>query len=215
MKFDFLKDCDENFCKFFDWTVDYLCRHKKKIVIANSRNVDFGDSKCSGWCDGETITVAKKNPLFEQVYCHEFSHMTQCIEKHAVWKDEYEFWKYLDKQNLCPKNWAAVMEVIALEHDCEKRSLVFGKKWNLFDSEKYAQQANLYLFYYQYVYLKQKWIDSTSIYHPILLEKMPKKIAPLSSFNSINMPLMALFDECLEKKGKFYKKGFTWNKLTL
>jgi hypothetical protein len=47
----------------------------------------------------------------------------------------------------------------------------------------------------------------------MLLEKMPKTIKPLSYFNSIDMELMALFDECLNKKGKFYKKGFTWNKI--
>jgi len=213
MNFPFLKKYDSNFQKFFEWTLDYLCHHKKTITVVNARNVDFGDSKCSGWCDGENITIASKNPLFAQVYCHEFAHMTQYVEQSDLWKDEYDFWKHLEENKLSPKNWSDVMQVIALERDCEKRALAFSKKWNLFDSEKYAQQANLYLHYYQYIFLVQKWIDTTSIYHPILLEKMPKTIKPLSYFNSIDMELMALFDECLNKKGKFYKKGFTWNKI--
>lgn len=215
MKTNFLAQCSPNFQEFFEWTTDYLFEHQKKVTIVNKRNISFDGGKCSGWCDGSEIVAARKNPLFEQVYCHEFSHMTQAIENSSLWKDEYDFWEIIEKQTACPRNWHKVMEVIALERDCEKRSMEFSKQWGLFDNEKYAQQANLYLFYYQYVFLRQKWIDSTSIYHPLLIEEMPKKLQPLSKFNSINMDLMALFDECLDKKGQFYKKGFTWNKLML
>lgn len=210
-----LKGCSENFTKFFDWTTDYLLDHGKKAVIVNKRNIDFAGSKCSGWCDGEEIVAARKNPLFEQVYCHEFSHMTQAVEKSPLWKDEYDFWDLFEKDQISPRAWDSIMEIIALEYDCEKRSLAFSKQWNLFDNEKYAQQANLYLFYYQYVFLKRQWIDSTSIYHPLILDQMPKKLVNLGEFNSINMKLMSLFDECLDKNGKFYTKGFTWNKLRL
>lgn len=202
---------DKNFSEFLEWSKSFLSKNGKKITIKNSRNICFDGGKCSGWCDGNEMVVAKKNPLFKQVYCHEFSHMTQAIEDIPIWNKELIFWDKIQKQTIMPRDWADVMEVIELERDCEKRTINLSKKWQLFDNEQYAQQANLYLFYYQYVFLKKKWVDSTSIYHPLLIQEMPKVIKPLNTFNSINMELMALYDECLEKNGKFFKKGFTWN----
>ena len=210
-----LKGCSDNFIDFFNWTVDFLADNNKKVTIVNQRHIEFDGGKCSGWCDGSEIVAARKNPLFEQVYAHEFAHMTQAIEQSPLWKEDYNFWNLIEKGSLSANNWHDVMEIIELERDCERRSLLFSKKWRLFDNEDYAQKANLYLFYYQYVFLTGKWIDSTSIYHPLILDKMPKKLLPAASFNTINMPLMQLFDDCLSKKGKFYKKGFTWNKLRL
>lgn len=200
----FLKRCDKNFIEFFEWTTDYLAQHNKKLTVVNQRNVDFGDSKCSGWCDGDQIVIARKNPLFEQVYCHEFAHMMQAVEGSPFWKSDYKFWDALEKKNVKLKDWKNLMEVLLLEHDCEKRSLALSKKWSLFDNQQYAQQANLYLFYYHYIFLKRKWMDSTSIYHPILLQSMPKKLASSNKLNTINMELMDLFDQCLEKGGVFY-----------
>lgn len=207
-----LKGCSKNFCDFFNWSTDILSENEKKVTIVNQRNVTFDGSSCSGWCDGSEIVIARKNPLFEQVYCHEFSHMIQAIDNCPLWKDEYGVWDIIDKKIAHPRNWVNFFDVIALERDCEKRSMQFSKQWSLFDNEKYAQQANLYLFYYQYVFLSQTWIDSTSIYHPLLLETMPKKLQPLSKFKTIDMELMKLFNDCLDKKGKFYKKGFTLKK---
>jgi hypothetical protein len=34
---------------------------------------------------------------------------------------------------------------------------------------------------------------------------MPEKILPMSQFKTINMPLMQLFEDCIDKNGKFYK----------
>lgn len=199
----------EQFAAFFDWSLNYLCEHEKTIKIANSRHILMSYSqKCSGYCDGSEIVIALKNPLFEQVYVHEFAHMMQAIEESILWKDEDDFWDVLNLKGLTIPDYSKVMEVIALERDCEQRSIALSKKWKLFDNEKYAKQANLYLHYYQYLFLTNKWINSTSIYHPTLLDYMPSKIEALGSFYKIDMDLMNLYHDCLHKNGRFYKKGF-------
>ena len=198
-----------NFIEFFEWAQAYLDKHNKCIQLVNRQNISYESGKCSGWCDGQTIAVAIKNPLAEEVFVHEFCHMNQAIEKSQFWKEDYDFWTLLEKKQLDIKHWDKIMDVIALERDCEKRALALSKKWSLFDNEDYAQKANAYLFYYHFIFLKQKWMDSTSIYHPFILEEMRKKLLPLNYFNDINMELMNLYNDCLDKKGKFYKKAFT------
>lgn len=204
-----LEGCSKNFCKFFDWSLDYLCEHKKKIQIVNRRHVLMDDGiKCAGWCDGNEIVIARKNPLFEQVYVHEFSHMTQAIGNSPAWAEEFGFWHILYGKGFQVQDYERVLEVIDLERDCEKRAIAFSKKWKLFNEKKYAQLANVYLHYYQYLFLTNKWVNSTSIYHPLLIQKMPEKIQSMSKFKDIDMDLMSLYYQCLDKKGSFYKKGF-------
>jgi hypothetical protein len=195
-----------NFIRFLEYAKEYLEVHNKKLELFNSRNINFDGGKCAGWCDGKTIAIATKNSIVEEVFAHEFSHMNQAVESSPLWKENYKFWNLLDKQNFSPKNWQFVMEIIALERDCEIRTIKHSKKWNLFDNAIYAQRANLYLYFYQYVFLKQKWVSSTGIYNQVLIDEMPEKILPLSNFSVIDMDLMKLFDECLMPSGKFYTK---------
>jgi len=202
----YLDGCSKNFKKFFDWSIDYLAKHEKKVVIVNSKSVFQDGIRCSGWCDGNEIVVARKNKLFQEVYVHEFCHMQQNIEDSPYWKDTSLFWRHLEKDKIAINSWDSVLDIIHLERDCEKRAIRHSKKWELFNNQIYAKTANLYLYYYQYVFLKRKWLNSTSIYHPFLIQEMPDKIVPLSEFKTINMPLMQLFEDCLGKNGKFNKK---------
>lgn len=201
----YLDGCSKNFKKFFDWSIDYLGKHDKKVVIVNSKSVVQDGIKCSGWCDDDEIVVARKNPLFQEVFVHEFSHMQQNIEQSPYWKDTSLFWRHLSKDKVAINSWDSVLDIISLERDCEKRVIKHSKKWKLFDNNLYAKRANLYLYYYQYVFLKRRWTNSTSIYHPYLVDIMPEKILPMSQFKTIDMPLMQLFEDCIDKKGKFYK----------
>lgn len=203
----FLNDCTPNFKKFFAWSAKYLEKHDKKVIIVNSRGITQDGVKCSGWCDGDEIVAARKNPLFEEVYVHEFSHMQQAVEESPYWKDTSLFWRHLEKGKVAINSWDSVLDIIALERDCEKRAVAHSKKWQLFDNEQYSKSANLYLHYYQYVFLKRKWLNSTRIYNPLLLRAMPDKIRPLADFKHIDMNLMSLFDDCLDRKGKFHKLG--------
>lgn len=208
MKFEkFLDSRSENFKEYFKYTLEYLYKHDKRLKIVNRRNVTVNDCKCSGWCDGDQIVVAEKNPYFEMVYAHEFSHMQQAVEKIEAW-DLYDkkFWDNLAKSKIDIRNWNDLMTIIDLERDCENRTLKTSKKWDLFDNEEYAKTANLYLYYYQFVFLQKKWYNTASIYHPVLIDCMPTKLLPTEQFYKIDMRMMRLFYECLDRRGKFYKK---------
>jgi hypothetical protein len=196
----------KNFLPFFEWSKEFLKKHNKKLTITNSANIRFDGGQCAGWCDGNEMAVASNNSLFEQTYVHEFSHMNQCIEQSPIWKSEYIFWNHLSKDKIRLKSWHSIFEIIELERDCEKRSLAFSKKWNLFDNKYYAKCANLYLYYYQYTFLKRKWLSSRTIYNKMLLSEMPETLIPLDKFKIIDMDLMDTFDQCLDKSGKYYNK---------
>ena len=202
-----MKGRSENFLKFFEWSQDFLKTHNKKSTIVPNKTVWMDGIRVGGWCDGNEMVIAAKNPLFEQVYVHEFSHMQQAIEFSPLWKDDFLFWELLEKKKIGIRSWDAVLETIYLEQDCESRALSHSRKWQLFDNKEYARHANLYLYFYQYLFLKKEWKPSVKIYHPVLLAEMPEKLLPISAFNTIDMKLISLFEECLDKHGKFYKIG--------
>lgn len=201
----FIKKCSPNFQKFFHWSLKTLEKHDKTVTICNTKTVNCDGTKVGGWCNDREIVIAFKNQLFEQTYVHEFSHMQQCVENSPYWKDTSLFWRHLEKDKIAINSWDAVSDVISLERDCERRSILHSKKWGLFDNEEYAKNANLYLHFYQFVFLKRKWPNFSSIYHPLITQKMPDKLLPTSHFRHIDMNLMGLFEDCLDKKGKFYK----------
>jgi hypothetical protein len=198
-----IENCSPKFKKFFAWSCDFLKEHNKKLVIKNTKKIKYLEdgTYCSGWCTGEEIVVAAKHHMFQEVYCHEFCHMLQAIEKDPLWEqDNGKFWTNMVEGTLCIKDWDQAFGLIQLERDCERRTIQLSKKWDLFDTKKYAQKANLYLQYYQYVFLKKTWRSSTSIYKPNLVKVMPDKLLPLSKLQIIDMELMKLYEKEIGKK---------------
>jgi hypothetical protein len=202
----FLKKCSKNFVPFFEWVEDYCRQHGKKITIVNSSKINFFGGACSGWCDGNEIALAARGPLFEETFVHEFSHLTQAVEEIELWKEDFSFWTDLQKGRIAADSYFSVLEIIALERDCEARSLAFSKKWNLFDNKIYAQRANTYLYYYQYVFLSRFWSNSAGIYcNPELISSMPEKLLPMKEFLKIDMERMMAFELSLGKGSKLKK----------
>jgi hypothetical protein len=198
-----INSCSDSFKEFFNWSKEYLKENDKKIIIKNTNFLRSDGVRCGGLCYEDKIVMAFKNPLFEEIYVHEFSHMQQKIEGSKLWEyDSSFFWNSLAKNKTEINCWENVLGIIALERDCEKRALKHSKKWNLFNNEEYIKRTNLYLCFYQYVFLKRKWPNSTTIYIPDLIELMPKKLLPLSYFNKIDMELMKAFDYHIEKSKK-------------
>lgn len=196
-----LETCSPNFQSFFKWSQDYLKQHGKLCKISNAKSVKSGDGKCGGWCNEDEIRVAFKNPLFEQTYVHEFCHMQQNVERSPLW-DAYDsrFWYDMRDGKITLNSWDSLFSLISLEHDCESRVIEQSKKWNLFDNSEYARKANLYLHYYHYIFLRGKWITSTTIYQPAIVRSMPDKLRELSEFKKIDINLMKDFDDHLFKR---------------
>ena len=205
-KTSLLKKCSKNFTPFYEWAENYCRKHNKKITIVNKGKLDFEGGQCGGWCDGEEMVSAANSFLFEEVFVHEFSHMMQAVEESEVWEPENEFWTACAKNKVKISSWNDLIRLIALERDCERRALALSKKWNLFDNSIYTKRANLYLFFYHFVFLRGKWVDSTGLYFSEkLIEMMPEKLVTMDKLAVIDMNLMLVFDECLGK-GKKCKK---------
>lgn len=197
-----LQSCSPNFLKFYDWSQKYLKEHNKTCRISNSKSIRHKSGKCAGWCDGNHIEVAFKNLLFEETYVHEFSHMQQAVENCQAWQDyDSSFWDDLEKKKITLDTWKSILSIISLEHDCESRSIQHSKKWKLFDNKQYARKANVYLYYYQYLFVRGKWITSTGIYKPYLIDLMKDKLVNLEELDRIDMSMMRIYDHLLFKKG--------------
>lgn len=191
----------ENFEIFLEYTRGFCEKYDRSIKLVKQKTVKMDGVRVGGWCDGETMTVATKSDLFEDTYIHEFSHLTQAVEGTEVWENYPDIWSSLGT----PRNglgcWDDYLKTIAVEHDCEKRSLQFIKKYRIMNPGYYALRANIYLLYYQYVYLTNTWHSSTQcIYDTRLTEILPMRLLPLKYFNTINMEYMKIFSEAFDKK---------------
>lgn len=186
---------------FKNFAQEYCASHGKKIKLINRKNVNQDGAKCAGWCDGDTMVVATKNLSFQETFVHEFSHMTQAVEGIKIWNDHPDIWPILSKKNVKIKHWPDFYQIIELERDCEKRALKFVKNFEMMDEVIYAKKANMYLYYYQYVFLNKKWHNSTSIYDSQeIYNKMPEKLLPVSHFKNINMEIAKMFYDFFYKK---------------
>jgi hypothetical protein len=162
--------------------------------------------RCAGYCADGDIVLAGKHKLAPATFVHEFGHTCQFVEQSPLWdtrEDSYEEYllpkydlAYLVKDSI--SSFQSFLSSIILERDCEQRAIKFIKQFDLpIDIEDYTRKANLYLFFYQYIFLKKKWTTSTTIYKPRLLREMPDKIVPVSRLKTIDMDLMDLYDKAL------------------
>ena len=196
----------KNFEKFEEYARNYCTKHDKIITLVPKKTVyqdGFKQFKCSGFCDGYEMVVAKKSPRFHTVFIHEFCHLAQMVDSAAKWTDSGDIWSDMEKGKVSLKKWGEFMKTIAVERDCERRSLNFIKKFNITCPENYARNANIYLYYYQYVFMTGNWGQKKSPYEcEDLYNLMPPKLLPASHFNNINMEAMKCFSDFFKRKRK-------------
>lgn len=75
------KKREENFEKFFLYAKGFADGYGVKIITPNFTRVSCDGGICSGYFDGQNLVAAKKNPLFKEVFVHEFAHMTQAYDE--------------------------------------------------------------------------------------------------------------------------------------
>ena len=199
-----ISDCTSQFKKFFEFALDYLDEHGKELVIHPGTKIKYGDdpAECTGWCDGESIEVARELHLFEETFVHEFCHMTQAVQDTSLWNDHQAstFWEDLQSNNTDGISfWNEMYKTILLEQDCEARVLKLNKEWQLFDATLYAKQANAYLHFYHYVYITRNWELASPLYCEELLKVMPAKLCTPKQLKNINMNIMSVYGEILKK----------------
>lgn len=148
--------------KFFD-SVKRKCKYYGvNFVLSPSKTVISPDdihNECSGYFDEsiKSLVVACGKPTEEwiQILVHESSHMDQWVSD-SRWYDWgvtcEKMWAYLDGTLMLNKTQLnkVIDQMIELELDCEKRSIVKIKEWGLpISTEKYIKKANTYLYSYR------------------------------------------------------------------
>jgi hypothetical protein len=173
-------------------------RHFKLVGLPYLR---YAGGKCSGYCDHTGLTVAIKKDLKEWilVLIHEDAHLDQLLEESPLWFNEFaetndiEVWvkNKRTRNNRIDKFFEAT---IALELDCEKRSVEKIKKYKLpVNVEEYIRKSNAYLFSYMITRINRRWFEFPYRI-PQIYEKMPNKFLNLKDYLNKNHPLLSLYN---------------------
>lgn len=158
--------------------------NKIKLRFAKAESVVIEkDIRSSGYFDsGErTIAIAKKNPGWLSILVHESAHLEQYLEKCEVWETENELGNNIIDAWLLGEEFdrrklkKALRNIIALELDCEKRSIKKIAEYDLpINHTTYIQKANTYLLYHHRMFEKRSW--EQAVYNkPLIASYMPDK----------------------------------------
>lgn len=199
-----MKDTINNFIGSVVQTCQENGKHLKLLGIPYLR---YAGGKCSGFCDVHGLTVAIKKPLEEWllVLIHEAAHLDQVIEKSPVWfndyaeTDEIDIW-VKNKRTRNKRIDKCFEAAIALELDCEKRSVKKIKKYNLpVDIGEYIKKSNAYLFSYMVTKQNRCWFEFPYKI-PEIYNKMPKRFLKFEDYINPKHPLLALYNYNLMPK---------------
>jgi hypothetical protein len=123
----------------------------------------FVDSPFSRFAVG----AGKDEDLWFPIFIHEYCHFTQWRDKipewSKLWKDGIYYDDFLDRWTGGEKFSDEIIDDfidagIAIESDCECRVVELLKQNVLgIDPKEYAQRANAYVHFYNYIRLNQKW----------------------------------------------------------
>ena len=161
-----------------------LLNHNFSVLLYNSEKLE---DNCGGWCwvddeeDKREFAVAMKHHMGFEILIHEYCHFLQ-------WKTDRKFWDSTLKTYDVLFDWIAdptlniseedleqsFKDIMAIEHDCEKRVLKLVKNCPIedFDTDKYIRAVNAYLWsYHLNRELRQRPINP--IYSERVLVHMP------------------------------------------
>jgi hypothetical protein len=156
--------------------------------------VDQENIPCSGYFDEETLAVATKKAKMQDwldILVHESCHLDQFLAGPKVWiPDEDALFiveDWIHGKNLTKKKLEkGFKNAIALELDCEKRTVVKMQKYKIrFNKKQYIQKANSYLFSYTYAFINKTWYPKP-YENPKIYNHMPTKFLTVDEYFDIN-----------------------------
>jgi hypothetical protein len=169
--------------------------------LEHTDQVDQENIPCSGYFDEQTLAVAtKKEKMLDwlDILVHESCHLDQFIAGPKVWMPDEETlfivegWihgKSIPKKKL----EMGFKNTIALELDCEKRTIAKMQKYKIrFDKNQYIQKANSYLFSYTYAYINKAWYPKP-YEKPKIYNNMPTKFLTVNEYFDINSKYFQYF----------------------
>jgi hypothetical protein len=175
--------------------------NKINFRLEYKSQVDEENMPCSGYFDENSLVVATKKKKMEDwldVLVHESCHLDQFLAGSKVWTPDSDALNIVEDwihgKNIKNKKLIkGFRNAIALELDCEKRSIKKIKKYKLpIDSKKYIQKANAYLFSYLYAYVKKAWYPKP-YENPKIYLNMPKEFLSLDEYFTLSTPYFKYF----------------------
>lgn len=197
---------------FIEKVIIELLSHHVHIIASEEKQVSY-DSQENSWCSGYfndvplTFAVALNKPFKDWflVFIHEYCHFKQYLENrtyfHQQCLDIEQFFNWLEGNELELDKVNRYLNVAKeLEADCEKRVLAnleaFGIS-ELIDAKEYAQKANSYINFYNYVAKHRKWYEASQ--EPYSLKEVwtsfPDKIV---IYPNMDAKQEALFSLCVK-----------------
>lgn len=182
--------------------IAYKCIENKIFFHLNYVNkVDQENLPCSGYFDEKNLVVAtnKKNVReWLDILIHESCHLDQFLERSKLWVSDNESLcvveGWVNKKNISEQRRdRGFTNTVALELDCEKRTIAKIKKYDLdINKEEYIQKANSYLFAYLYALIYRKWYP-TPYENPRIWRKMPKNFLTIDQYLDKNSKYLKYF----------------------
>lgn len=145
--------------EFWQKIISELLEDNFAIMLYKERDIDGWSGWCEAGKDGREFVVALDHPMGFETAIHEYCHYLQ-------WKNKPELWNKVDNTYNVLIDWfdddaiieddtrleQSLHDIILLEHDCELMSLNFAVSNCIenFDSKRYIQAANLYLWHYHF-----------------------------------------------------------------
>lgn len=129
------------------------------------------------------------------VLLHESCHLDQWLENDLDDDCYAVLWEWLSgveyEENVLKK---AVLGVIAVESDCEKRTVKKIKQYCLdVDIEAYIRSANAYLYFFHWMKITRRWVSPKNSFYDKkdLIDACPSRF--LKSYDSCPIGILRLF----------------------
>lgn len=177
--------------------IPYLQEHGKTCEIRPSKMLRLEEGFSSGWCDDDRMVIAAKSGKAKWVFVHEFAHMMQNIEQVDCWVN-YEFKNNEPNWN----DWADIQKCLDVEWDAENRVNRLCSEHSFFtptEIARYNLNANLYLHFYQFVFIVGEWKYSGELWKNSqkIKRKLPCFLKDREKFEIIDMNMMTEFNQIL------------------
>lgn len=192
--------------------IDICQKHNVEISLENTASIIFFDEPYSGYFLSEPtveLHVAIGKPLLDwlPIFIHESCHRDQWIDNTPEYAalikgrfnagDIIDMWiahaVELNKHQLKE----AIDQIIAVELDCEKRSVAKIQKYQLpIDLKEYIQKSNSYILYHLAVAHKRAWSIRNFVFEdPNIWGQMPSTFD--QNYQQIDPKLLQVFlDNC-------------------
>jgi hypothetical protein len=202
-----------NVSNFIKYAKNECSKHGIKVDITPRKYLILTDEnyiRVNGYFSEEDnlLKVASNKPFKKwfPVFLHEFCHFLQWKENCKIWQNSVvsdgsdasmEVFSWVDGKKIPRKKLDTYIRLARdVELDCERRVCKLIKKFNLpLDIEQYAQQANAYVYLYNWLRVRRKWYKTGNAPYenPKIWKNLPKSLK--GTHNKMPKYILELFDE--------------------